>query len=237
MEPAGVGAALLLGLLGSVGHCVGMCGGVVALLDRARLATPSWAVHAGRLTTYSALGALAGALGQGIAAALGLRVARGALSLLAALAAGYFALVLWGVVPSPNRALPGAAALWRRLFGRLLLPSTAPRPAALAAYGAGLLWGLLPCGFVGMALPLALATGSAGGGALTMAAFGLGTLPALLAMRAILQRGFPRASARWALYRRGAAVVVLLLGVQLALRGLSAWGLVEPLRLGGLRLW
>ena len=201
MEPAGVGAALLLGLLGSVGHCVGMCGGVVALLERARVGSPPWAVHAGRLTTYSALGALAGALGQGIATALGLRVARGALSLLAALAAGYFALVLWGVVPSPDRALPGAAALWRRLFGRLLLPSkappteepTAPRPAALAAYGAGLLWGLLPCGFVGMALPLALATGSAGGGALTMAAFGLGTLPALLAMRAILQRGFPRA--------------------------------------------
>lgn len=237
-EP-GVGAALLLGLLGSAGHCVGMCGGVVALLERAGLGSPGIVVvHAGRLTTYSALGALLGALGQGFSAALGLRVAQGALSLLAALAAAYFALVLWGQAPSPDRALPGAARRWRRLFGKVLSSSPGTRPGGRwghAAYGyaVGLLWGLLPCGLVWMALPLALASGSPTGGALTMAAFGLGTLPALALVRFVVGKGF----ARWAAYRRLMAIVVLLLGVQLALRALAAWGLLEPLRVGGLRLW
>jgi hypothetical protein len=44
----------------------------------------------------------------------------------------------------------------------------------------GALWGWLPCGLVYSMLALALASGSPGNGALVMAGFGLGTLPAIL---------------------------------------------------------
>ena len=46
----------------------------------------------------------------------------------------------------------------------------------------GALWGWLPCGLVYSVLLTALASGSAPRGALIMLAFGLGTLPNLLAI-------------------------------------------------------
>jgi sulfite exporter TauE/SafE len=51
----------------------------------------------------------------------------------------------------------------------------------------GALWGWLPCGMVYTASLSALASGSAQQGALTMLAFGLGTLPNLLAMGAFAE--------------------------------------------------
>lgn len=58
-------AALLLGLLGSLGHCVGMCGPVSVLIGRGRaLSRGQLALaHLGRLSTYALLGAAAGLLG------------------------------------------------------------------------------------------------------------------------------------------------------------------------------
>jgi sulfite exporter TauE/SafE len=70
--------------------------------------------------------------------------------------------------------------LWRRLqpLTRHLLPvDHAGRALALGA-----LWGWLPCGMVYSMLMSAMLSGSAGGGAAVMLAFGLGTLPALVTM-------------------------------------------------------
>ena len=47
---------------------------------------------------------------------------------------------------------------------------------------AGLLWGWLPCGMVYSVLVTAMLSGSAASGAAVMLAFGLGTLPAMLAL-------------------------------------------------------
>jgi uncharacterized protein len=56
-----------------------------------------------------------------------------------------------------------------------------PIDSTMRALGAGAVWGWVPCGLVyGMLVP-AIASGSALKGALVMAAFGLGTLPSLLA--------------------------------------------------------
>ena len=64
----------------------------------------------------------------------------------------------------------------------------------LPALALGSIWGWLPCGLVYSVVVAALATGSPWRGAALMLAFGLGTLPALLAMgmaavrmRAVLQ--------------------------------------------------
>lgn len=182
-------SALLMGVLGSA-HCVVMCGGVVGmtctaipLQQRGRPASQLpllLAYNAGRIASYAAAGAAAGALGATIASfglveasQLGLRLAAGALMI----AVGFH-------VAGPGRALRwierAGAPLWRRVapLAKRLVPVTTP----LRAMGLGLLWGWLPCGLVYAALGGAVTSGSAAGGAATMAAFGLGTLPMLLAM-------------------------------------------------------
>ena len=103
-------------------------------------------------------------------------------------------------------------------------------------YGLGLLWGLLPCGLVWAALLTAAVAASPVAGALTMIACGLGTWPVGLSV-SLAARG-----PGWALrpsphLRSLAAVVILAFGLQMALRGLAAWGLVEHLYLGGLMVW
>ncbi|HEX7953520.1 MAG TPA: sulfite exporter TauE/SafE family protein, partial [Burkholderiales bacterium] len=78
------------------------------------------------------------------------------------------------------------AGLWRRIqpFSRRFLPvDSLPKAAAL-----GTLWGWLPCGLVYTVLFTALLSGSALNGALLMLAFGLGTLPNLLAAALLLRR-------------------------------------------------
>jgi sulfite exporter TauE/SafE len=78
------------------------------------------------------------------------------------------------------------ARVWRRLspLAGKLLPATTPA----RAFGAGFLWGMLPCGLVYAAVALAASSGSAAAGAVVMAAFWLGTLPALLAAGAMAGR-------------------------------------------------
>lgn len=175
-------AAALAGLVGSP-HCVGMCGGF------ATAAGPSW--HAGRLTTYAALGALA---------AVGGRWIPGNTWVVAAVSAG---LLLWftgrlaGWLPALPVHTPWIVASATRL-GRFAHP--------LGRFGLGLLTGLLPCGLTWSAMALALAAGSPKLGALVMIAFGAGTLPALtLAVGAVRRLG-PR-------FRPALAIVVLGLGL------------------------
>jgi sulfite exporter TauE/SafE len=232
-------AAFLLGLLGSLGHCVGMCGPIALLIGRGRALGPRGLAlaHLGRLTTYALLGAAAGLLGLAAhaghgghghgAAPAGLGAAQGALALLVAAAAVYQALALLGRAPSPELLLAGLTRRWGRAM-RGVGGAGAPR-----LYAAGLLWGLLPCGLVLTALLAALAAGAPAAGALTMAAFGLGTVPAHLALGWLARRAAgPRAWPRYA-----AAAVVLLFAAQMAARGLAAWGLVAHVALGSLVLW
>jgi uncharacterized protein len=87
---------------------------------------------------------------------------------------------LLGRAAALKRLEPAGVWLWRRIAphaGRLLPPRS--RKQAVAA---GLLWGWIPCGMVYAALPLALVAGGPLAGALVMLAFGLGTLPNLLAL-------------------------------------------------------
>jgi hypothetical protein len=106
----------------------------------------------------------------------------------------------------------------------------------MQTYLSGIFWGLLPCGMVLAALLLAAAAGSPRGGALTMLAFGLGTLP--LGLGLTWGVGRLRPPARWVMRLRPlAAALVLLFGAQMALRGLAAWGWVSHAQVGTLPLW
>lgn len=154
-------ASFLAGLFGSL-HCVGMCGAFAASCTRAPLGLPAW--HAGRIATYTLLGTLAGAMGRLLPGPAWLP------GLVAALLLTWFALGLAGVVPEPRLALPGLTTAGARA-------ARSTTPSAQLLFGA--VNGFLPCGLVYSALgvPVALARPLEGG--LAMAAFGLGTVPAL----------------------------------------------------------
>ncbi len=211
-------SALLLGLLGST-HCVAMCGGVVAmscsalpLVRRRRvLAQLPYVLsyNAGRIASYAAAGAAAGALGTTLQSMGAVQNTTLALRLLAGLTMLAAGLYLAGFVRTLAWAERAGAPLWRRLLplGRALLPVRAP-PQAFAL---GLLWGWMPCGLVYAALLAAVTSGSAARGALAMAAFGVGTLPMLVGLGSAA--AFLARVARGRRARLAAALVVGTFGV------------------------
>jgi uncharacterized protein len=204
-------AALLLGLVAS-GHCVAMCGGITAALGVATArcldGQPRLSLligyQLGRIVSYSLAGLLfAGLLGS-LIALLDVESIRRTLRALSALALLIAALVVFGRARDPGLRI--GQGLWRKLapLGRRLLPvASAPR-----AFAFGMVWGWMPCGFVYTVLLIATLQQSAVHGAMTMAAFGLGTVPALL----LVSLGAHRLSG-WASHpamRRVAGAVLLI---------------------------
>jgi hypothetical protein len=177
-------ALFLVGLLGG-GHCVGMCGGIVTALSFGMPASQArWpyllCYNIGRVGSYTLIGALLGALAGGGLSLFALRPLQLALFVLANLMLIGMGLYLAGISAAIGRIERLGAPLWARIQPRLarLLPIRSPWQALLV----GGLWGWMPCGLVYSASLSALATGQLIGGAVVMLAFGLGTLPNLLAM-------------------------------------------------------
>jgi sulfite exporter TauE/SafE len=177
---AGIPLALLVLGLASGAHCVGMCGGIVTAFSAPQPLLPArslWrgqlAFNAGRVSSYAAAGAIAGLIGSG-AYAIAAAPAQAFLHTLASLMLVLVGLYLAGFSGAATWLERIGAPLWRRLQ---------PLAVRLRAhsFAAGAVWGWLPCGLVYGALATAAATGDPARGALAMLAFGLGTLPWLLA--------------------------------------------------------
>lgn len=175
-------AALAAGFFGS-GHCFGMCGPVVVLLEGHDTATPHYRLrrllyNIGRLSFYMLLGLVAGATGTVLTTVAGADIALMALRLIAALlviAIGVNLVFLTRVFSFLEK---GGAVIWRRMapLAKQVLPISSPA----SALGAGFIWGALPCGLVYSSVAIAASSGRALDGAAIMFAFWLGTLPALL---------------------------------------------------------
>ena len=194
-------SAFLVGLLGG-GHCAGMCGGIVGAVS---LSLPGsrprigflLAYNFGRIASYGAAGLLAGAIGASsffLDHVLPVERVLYALASVMLILLGLYLAGIWrGVVVLETVG----GKLWRQVqpWSKRFLPvRTLPQALAL-----GSIWGWLPCGLVYSVVVAALATGSPWRGAALMLAFGLGTLPALLAMgmaavrmRAVLQNVWVR---------------------------------------------
>lgn len=173
-------SSFTVGLLGSL-HCAGMCGPLAVAVScgggAGRPATRLSAFLAGKLGTYTALGAAAGTVGS----AFGARQLGPRAFAVLAVAAGAVMLAL------------GARTLWQKAAPLVRLGAPGPGPvstllaAALRTRGqaaplaAGVLAGLLPCGLVWAMVARSLTAGPAAAGGLVMAAFGLGTVPSLAA--------------------------------------------------------
>jgi sulfite exporter TauE/SafE len=138
--------------------------------------------------------------------AASVRVGLYVLANLMLLALGFYLAGLWQGVALLERA---GSLLWARI--RPLATRFIPVDSTPRALASGLLWGWLPCGMVYSVLTSALFSGSAGRGFLVMLAFGLGTLPNLLAMGLAADRLRPLL--RKPSVRRGAGLLVAGFGV------------------------
>jgi sulfite exporter TauE/SafE len=226
-------AALAAGFASGV-HCIGMCGGIVAgfAARRGRApvgAAPEWsrqlAFNAGRIASYAAVGAAVGMLGGVGVWMSGALPAQTVLFVLANAMLVLMGLYLAGAGRALVRLEAVGAPVWRTLqplAARLLPAETLPR-----ALAAGAVWGWLPCGLVYGALAGAAFAGSPERGAIVMLAFGLGTLPNLLAA------GLAAARVRAWSSRRGVRIAAGAIVVASGVFGLThASGLAEGIRRG-----
>lgn len=186
-DPLTLTSAFLLGLFSTM-HCVGMCGGIIGALSlslpvetrnqKPKLFAYVLTYNMGRIISYGAAGLIAGAIGAGVLQSAGFEQGHIVLRSVGVLMMIAIGLYLTGWLPQLASVEKIGIPIWKRLepIGRKLVP-VASLPKALAY---GLIWGWLPCGMVYFVLVWALASGGAIDGALTMIAFGLGTLPTLL---------------------------------------------------------
>lgn len=205
------GTALLTGLLGSA-HCLGMCAGisgVIAIGHDGAAAAPSpflaGAYNAGRVLSYTAIGALVGGFGNAFVALVPtltgpVRLIGGLLIVLIGLQVA----LRWQILAPLERA---GLIVWQRvqpLASRALPVTSVPR-----AIGLGLLWGWLPCGLVYSVLLLAATTADAAAGAGTMLAFGIGTMPVMF----LTGIGALRLSTTIGRRRRTAGFLIVVMGL------------------------
>jgi hypothetical protein len=206
--------AFSLGFLGSF-HCMGMCGPIALALPLNRknmftMVVGSSAYNLGRVFTYSLIGLVFGLIGQGLFLAGYqniLSITLGVLILASLVLAG------WAAKFNPN-------GLLYRMVNAVkskLIPLFNKRSTG-GLFLIGTLNGLLPCGFVYMGITGALATGSALNGAMFMAFFGLGTLPAMMLVN--LMSGMVSVSFR-NVVKKISPVVIGLMALVLILRGMN----------------
>jgi sulfite exporter TauE/SafE len=173
---------LLAGLVGSIGHCVGMCGPFVMaqsghmqkLKDAALLP-----YHFGRITTYVVMALVFSSVLN--LAFLFLPIRHWVIAPLLMLAGVVF---LVSAFPRLGSVFPWASALRLPFSADLFskpLAFLSRKRSAIRQYFMGVLLGFMPCGLVISALMASASAPSVWQAGLAMAAFGLGTVPALVA--------------------------------------------------------
>lgn len=207
-------SAFLLGLF-STAHCIAMCGSVIGALTLSLPASVRQSPKAmlpyvlnynlGRIISYALAGALVAALASPLNNIGGLDWLR-YLSVIFMIAMGLY---LAGWLPRFAQIEKIGTPVWWFLqpLGQKLLPVKSLKQA----FAFGAIWGWLPCGLVYAALVMAATSGDAVNGGLTMLAFGLGTLPAV--MGAGLFVGFLSSIARNIWFRRAAGVLIMVMAL------------------------
>ena len=203
-----------MGLLSSF-HCVGMCGAIAFSLPTQQLSPAKKTggillYNTGRIVTYTLLGILFGIAGR--------QIYVGGFQQWFSIIAGtlILAILIQSLFRSPVFHLPGfkrANLFVQKLIGAFLL-----KPTLGGMFMLGMANGLLPCGLIYLAITGALAAGSVMGAATFMAAFGLGTLPAMFFLSYF---GFMvKLSTRIAI-KKAVPYFVGMVGILLILRGMG----------------
>jgi sulfite exporter TauE/SafE len=208
-------SALLIGFLGSF-HCVAMCGPIALALsgggeDNRRFLVNRSFYNLGRIVTYGILGLLAGLAGQTLLMAgfqKSISIGIGVLMVVSVILLYYMP-----GLPRTGSMLSGLNRFIKKIFAGVV-----KRKSAASLFTAGLANGILPCGFVYLAMAGAAATQNGANGAFYMILFGLGTFPAMLAVAAFGKMAGNRARL---LLNRAAPVLMIILGLVFIYRGYS----------------
>ena len=181
LDPAVLSTAFLAGLLGS-GHCFGMCGGIAAglgAMSRGRAFMPALQFNLARLVSYAVLGLVAATVLGGVS---GLMPWARWLRLLTALMIMMIGLKFLFNFRGIEFIERGGAGLWKKILPFALKAGN--RQDWIGRLLLGFCWGFVPCGLVYTVLMTAASTANPVSGAVTMLAFGAGTLPAMLGLTA-----------------------------------------------------
>src|SRR6202158_5742970 len=206
------GLVFVIGLVASVSSCIAVTGGVlVAAAAKYNEATagltpmqrmkPHIYFNAGRILSYTLLGGAIGALGSALTLSPEIN---GVLTLLASAVMILLGLQILRLLPALTRFLPTMPKSFSHFIHDL-----AERDANGGAFVLGAATFFLPCGFTQALQLYVLAKGSFAVGALTMLAFSLGTLPALLSLSAMSSFATGRFQD---LFLKFAGVAVIMLG-------------------------
>jgi uncharacterized protein len=204
----------ILGFLGSFGHCAGMCGPLTMAFSLSNSRNDKLAafrfhllLNLGRIAAYALVGAAIGGLGSVLIAG-GLLAGTGS-ELRRAIALLTGTMLIWfGVVQIQPNLLPRLPLLHPMSHDRVgqAMSKLSAQKNRWVPVGLGLLWGLIPCGFLYAAQIKAAETGNPVLGAATMLAFGLGTGPTMLGVGFFAGR--LSANRRSQLFRMGGWVTV-----------------------------
>ena len=185
METVDILSIITIAFLGSFGHCIGMCGGIVIAYSSTKV-QQKWnkleqsSAHLlyslGRVVTYSILGAVFGSIGAVITFS---NTANGTLLLVAGVVmilAGFSLLGKLKFLTLIEHSV-SKSSWYQNSFKALLSGDT------LASFFLlGMLNGLLPCGFVYFFAITAASTADPLYGAFVMAIFGISTIPAMFSL-------------------------------------------------------
>lgn len=179
--------AFTMGIFSSL-HCIGMCGSIIGTLtlslkpeirnNKRILATYVLNYNSGRILSYTLAGALVGFAETFATLPFGLEHGHRFLQVISASIMIGAGLYIAGWFPHFAYIEKVGVKLWKQLepWGRKLIPVK----TRIHAFLFGMIWGWLPCSLVYAALALAATTGDIQRSALTMLAFGLGTLPSVM---------------------------------------------------------
>ena len=185
MESVNIFTIITIAFLGSFGHCVGMCGGIVVAYSTIKIPPQSSKVSQsiahllysfGRVFTYTILGAMFGYLGGVVVFS---NYANGVLLIFAGIVMVLAGLSLMGKI----RFLTviehsfSSSSVYKKAFRSILNSKS-----NISFFVLGMLNGLLPCGFVYFFAITAASTADPLYGALVMAIFGLSTIPAMFTL-------------------------------------------------------
>jgi sulfite exporter TauE/SafE len=214
--------AFTTGVLGGFGHCLGMCGPLVAsyslsapnAVERPSYSSlaPHLLYNTGRITIYGIIGGIMGLSGSFVNVAGRFAGIQNVVAVIAGIMMIFMGLNIAGLLSHLGWIEKHNSSVLR--LAKVLRASSSP----LRYYPLGLLLGLLPCG---LSYTVFIASAGAGGilpGMLTALSFGLGTLPALLLFGSLIS--FAGASLRGRLYQASGALVVIM-GIYFLFRGMS----------------
>ena len=220
MESTDLWTIFIVALLGSIGHCIGMCGGFVLAYSNAKIEQDSskyfqslahFLYSSGRIVSYMFIGAVFGYLGSAISFSM---TSKGILFI----AVGFMMILIGLSLSGKLKFLTiiehslAQSNIFKKLFKLVIQSKSLP-----SFFFMGVLNGLIPCGLVYFFATASIASGSAFMGAIVMLVFGLATVPALFLLGMI--SGFV-SQMSWRKYALSiAAVVIALYGIYTGFKG------------------